>query len=110
MSFWPLTPCVRGLPMFRSRYRCGLLSAAAAAAVLAVMGPTAAAKQSGAASADNSVRTVRSISRTTTVTATVDAIDLDNRTVALREPNGRTVTLKVGDRVKNLPQVHVGDQ
>src|SRR5690242_10770572 len=87
--------------MLRRRYCCCLFTAAAAAA-LAVAGP--------AAAADDSARTVRTASRTATVTATVEAVDLENRIVALREPDGRSVTVKVGDRVRNLPQLHVGDQ
>jgi hypothetical protein len=47
-------------------------------------------------------------SRLVATTATVEAVDQANRTVTLKGPN-RTVTVKVGDEVKNLPQVKVGD-
>lgn len=43
-----------------------------------------------------------------TTTATVEAVDQANRTVTLKGPN-RTVTVKVGDEVKNFPQIKVGD-
>jgi len=48
--------------------------------------------------------------RVVTVTATVEAIDVAKRLVTLKGPKGNEVTLTVGERVKNLPQVHVGDQ
>ncbi len=41
--------------------------------------------------------------------ATVEAIDHDNRKVTLKGPEGKTVTIDVEERVKNLPQVEVGD-
>ena len=85
--------------MLRPPY-CGWLFAAVAA--VAVAGP--------ATAADDSVRTVRTVTRTVSVTATVDALDVNNRIVTLREPDGHAVTVKVGERVRNLPQVHVGDQ
>jgi Cu/Ag efflux protein CusF len=43
------------------------------------------------------------------VRATVKAVDLPTRTVTLEEPGGKTVVLKVGDAVRNLPQVRPGD-
>lgn len=42
--------------------------------------------------------------------ATVAAIDHDTREVTLEGAEGRKVDLTVGDEVKNLPQVEVGDQ
>ena len=44
------------------------------------------------------------------VTATVDAIDKDKRTVTLKGPKGKTVTLKVDEAAKNFDQVKVGDK
>ncbi len=44
------------------------------------------------------------------VTATVEAVDLANRVVSLKGPKGNVFDLKVGEQVKNLPQVKVGDQ
>jgi ribosomal 50S subunit-recycling heat shock protein len=48
--------------------------------------------------------------RVLTVTATVEAIDLDKRLVTLKGPKGNEVTVHVSERAKNLPQVKVGDQ
>jgi len=44
------------------------------------------------------------------VTATVEAIDLANRLVTVRGPEGNAVTLEVSPEARNLPQVKVGDQ
>ena len=45
-----------------------------------------------------------------TVTATVEALNLEKRIVTLKGPKGDVVTFRVDERVKNLPQVKVGDQ
>jgi len=45
-----------------------------------------------------------------TLTATVEAINLEKRLVTLKGPEGKTVTLKVDERARNLSQVKVGDQ
>jgi len=44
------------------------------------------------------------------VTATVIAVDLQNRIVTLKGENGNIVDVIVGDDVKNLSQVKAGDQ
>ena len=44
------------------------------------------------------------------VTATVEAVDKDKRTVTLKGPAGNVRTIKVDPRVKNLRQVKVGDE
>jgi hypothetical protein len=44
------------------------------------------------------------------ITATVEAIDYDKRTVALKGPKGNVVELKVGPEAKNFNQVKVGDR
>jgi Cu/Ag efflux protein CusF len=49
-------------------------------------------------------------SRVVTLTATVEAIDLDKHRVTLKGSKGNVVILEVGDQVKNLPQLKVGDQ
>jgi hypothetical protein len=49
-------------------------------------------------------------SNTTTLTAMVEAVDVENRMVTLKGPEGKSVTLNVGEEVKNLAQVEVGDQ
>ncbi len=47
---------------------------------------------------------------TTEVRARVDDIDYKNRTVTLRGPQQKTVTLKVGKEVKRFDQVKKGDE
>jgi len=44
------------------------------------------------------------------VTATVESIDYNARTVTLRGPNGDLVSLKVGPEAKNFNQVKKGDK
>jgi hypothetical protein len=39
-----------------------------------------------------------------TVTATIEAIDYDKRTVTLKGEDGKTVTLSVDESVKNFPK------
>ena len=46
---------------------------------------------------------------TSTVRATVKAIDMKTRTLTLVGPQGETKTLKVGEQVQNLAQVKPGD-
>ncbi len=46
----------------------------------------------------------------TSFTATVEAIDYDKRTVALKGPRGNVVMLKVGPDVKNFTQIKTGDR
>jgi propanediol utilization protein len=45
----------------------------------------------------------------TAVTAQVQAVDLAKRIVTLKGPEGNVFDVKVGDEVRNLPQVKVGD-
>ncbi|MEN8205926.1 MAG: hypothetical protein ABFS24_07930 [Pseudomonadota bacterium] len=45
-----------------------------------------------------------------TVTATVTAIDMENRLVTIQGPEGNSVVVQVTDQVKNLPQAKVGDR
>jgi Cu/Ag efflux protein CusF len=44
------------------------------------------------------------------VTATVEAIDLDKRTVTLKDKNGVLTDVQVSDKVRNLAQVKKGDK
>jgi hypothetical protein len=44
------------------------------------------------------------------LTATVEAIDTDKRTVTVKGPAGRSTTLTVGKAVKNFDQIQVGDK
>lgn len=48
--------------------------------------------------------------KTTTVTATVQALDLEKRVVTLKGPKGNIFDVKVGPQAKNLDQVKVGDE
>jgi hypothetical protein len=50
-----------------------------------------------------------STSETISFRAKVTAIDLPTRTVTLVDAQGKSQTLKVGDEVRNLPQVKAGD-
>jgi Cu/Ag efflux protein CusF len=45
-----------------------------------------------------------------TLTATVQAIDLENRLVTLKGERGRVMTVNVGEEARNLEQVKVGDR
>jgi hypothetical protein len=44
------------------------------------------------------------------VTATVEAVDKDKRTITVKGPQGRMVTLKVGPEAKNFDEIKVGDK
>jgi len=44
------------------------------------------------------------------LTATVEAIDMQTRKVTLKGPSGNMVTVMAGEKVRNLPQVQVGDK
>jgi hypothetical protein len=48
-------------------------------------------------------------SRLRTSVLTVEALDLSNRWITLRRPDGGSLTMQVDERVQNLPQVKVGD-
>lgn len=69
--------------------------------------PAAADKPAAAASADKPGVVIADVA---VINAAVEAIDKDKRTVTLKGPGGRTVTLKVGPNAKNFDQVKVGDK
>ena len=48
--------------------------------------------------------------RSAKIKATVEAVDLETREITLKGPKARPITLRVEARVKNLPQVQVGDE
>ncbi len=50
------------------------------------------------------------VAQTVQITADVEAIDYQKRTVTLKGPEGDVKTIKVGDAVKRLEDVKVGDQ
>jgi len=47
--------------------------------------------------------------KTSHVVATVEAVDLENRIVTVKGPEGNIVDIKAGEQVKNLAQIKVGD-
>jgi hypothetical protein len=54
-------------------------------------------------------KTIGTLDRASTVTAEVQSIDLQARTVVLKQEGREPITLKVGPQARNLPQVRVGD-
>jgi hypothetical protein len=50
------------------------------------------------------------ITRTERVTAVVETIDLDRRTVLLTREDGALLTMRIGPEVRNLAQVRAGDR
>lgn len=50
-----------------------------------------------------------SLGQLTEIRATVEAVDLAQRKVQLKGPRGNVVSVTVGDEVKNLAEVEVGD-
>jgi hypothetical protein len=54
-------------------------------------------------------QSVIATSRLRGVNLTVEALDLTTRMITLRGPQGDTLTMQVDERVKNLPQISVGD-
>jgi len=76
------------------------------AAAMAVVLISEAAAQNDRSTAMPSGRGERNIA----ASATVEAIDLNTRTLVLRRKDGTTAAVHVDEQVKNLPQVRVGDQ
>jgi Cu/Ag efflux protein CusF len=79
------------------------LLALAAAATLAASGTALADKHQGKMVEAGGVGDVA------TVTATVQAVDLENRVVTLKGPEGNVFDIKVGPEARNLPQLKPGD-
>jgi hypothetical protein len=50
-----------------------------------------------------------SAARVVTITASVESVDPAERTVTLKGPRGRVVTLPVSEKVKNFDKIKVGD-
>jgi hypothetical protein len=76
----------------------------------AVVLSTTAACWTGTAAAQEQVTPVREVAALATMTATVEAVNHEERVVTLKGPEGNTFTFVVDERVKNLPQVEVGDK
>ncbi len=73
---------------------------------LSISGVIFAGEQNPATDKQVSVKKERLVS----VTATVEAIDLQKRVVTLKGPKGKVFDVTVGEEARNLPQVKVGDQ
>lgn len=69
--------------------------------------PAVQASEQGSAEADKPAMGAASL---VTLSATVAAINQDTREVTLKDADGNETTVMVGEEVKNLPQVRVGDQ
>jgi len=80
-----------------------ILAACAAASIHAQQPPTGAVVKSSEPGKVSVTEAVR-------VSAAVVAIDKVGRTVDLKGPKGRVVTLAVSDEVRNFDQVQLGDQ
>jgi len=63
-------------------------------------------------SPDNRVQPPEGINTATLreVVATVTAIDMEKRLVTIEGPDGNSLVIQASDKVKNLPQVEVGDK
>ena len=85
-----------------------LSTIAAALAVAAIVLPVAA--QQPAPAAAPKVMNAAGAADITSISAKIEAVDQANRTVTLKGPMGKVVTLKVGPEVKNLAQVKAGDE
>ncbi len=48
--------------------------------------------------------------RSAKIKAVVDAIDLTTRSITVKGPKGRPLTMRVEDRVRNLPDIAIGDE
>lgn len=48
--------------------------------------------------------------RSAKIKATVEAVDLDARHLTVKGPKGYRMTMRVEERVRNLPEVRVGDE
>jgi hypothetical protein len=86
----------------------------AAAVMAAAVAMPLAAQQSSPAPMPPAAQTPKVIdaaggSDVTTLTAKIEAVDHENRTVTLKGTMGRSETLKVDPRVKNFAQVKAGD-
>lgn len=84
------------------------LSASAAWAQAPAAKPPAPADKPAAAAPGDKPGVV--VADVVVITATVEAVDKDKRTVTLKGPKGRTVVLKVGPDAKNFDQIKVGDK
>jgi len=80
---------------------------ATALLALSIGVPAVQASEEGSAAADKPAMGAVSV---VTMSATVVAINQEKREVTLKDADGNEKTIKLGEAVKNLPQVAVGDQ
>jgi len=78
------------------------------AAALACAAP-APAQQAQPAQKPMQVMDAANIGKAVTVTATVAAVDLKNRVITLKGPEGNQFAVTAGSAVKNLARIQVGD-
>jgi hypothetical protein len=82
---------------------------AAGFALLATHGvPSAAFGQTGQATQQSAPGTV--VARTSETRATVESVDQNSREIVLRGAGGARLSVKAGPEVRNLAQIHAGDQ
>jgi len=89
---------------------CAALVAACASSQPAATAPASQAMAQPAAAAPAPVVSGTVGEQTETVTATVQKVDLKNRRVTLKGPDGEVKTITVGEEARNLPQVKKGDK
>ncbi len=84
---------------------------AAVVALAAAAPPLVAQQQPGVAKGGAAAKAPGKLAAVSTaqIIAIVEGVDSGNRTVSLRGPRG-VVTMDVGEEVRNLPQVKVGDR
>lgn len=81
-----------------------------AAALCLALALTACSQSAGNSAANTAANVSGTLGENVvTATAKVKAVDVKTRHVTLQHADGRVVTFKVGDDVRNLPQVKVGD-
>lgn len=91
--------------VWRNSMRIGLTAACAVTAATPLLYPPLATPARAQASNMGGI----GVTDTTSLRATVTAIDLKSRKVTLTGPQGNSITLTVSDAVRNLPQVKRGD-
>ncbi len=99
-----------------TRFLTVALALTAAGGLLLALGSPAAAQTPSAppAATPPAAKTTESkpgvvYAETTTLHATVEAVDPATREVTLKTSKGKVVTIKAGPEVKNFDQIHVGD-
>ena len=87
-----------------------ILAAVAAVPALAQQPKAAPAAPAAPAAAQPQIVDGKGAVEVVTMTAKIEAVDTANRTVTVKGPLGKVVTLKVDEKVKNFAQVKAGDE